>query len=178
MQKQALILHAWQNGPDAHWYPWLKKELESRGYTVYLPEIPTMNSNAPDLDTQLRFIETSVPLTGDCVIIGHSLGALLAMRLAEKHTCTKMFLVAGWDFNDLTVEHRSFWQTPMDHEAIQKNVKDIYVISSDNDPYITAVTAEDMSKRLNGKFILIKHAGHFTDKFGVTKIPELLMHLE
>ncbi len=160
MNKSALILHAWLNGPDKHWYPWLKKELESRGYTVYMPEIPTMNSDVPDLKTQMEFIEHTVPLTKDFIVIGHSLGALLAMRLAETHTFRKMFLISGWDFDDLTAEHQSFWQTKMNHAAIHKNVRKIYVISSDNDPYTTAFTTEEMSKRLAAEFILIKGAGH------------------
>ena len=109
MKKSALILHAWLNGPDKHWYPWLKTELENRGYTVYLPEIPTMNTNAPDLTTQMKFIEENVPLDSNIVVFGHSLGCLLAMRLAEKHALGKLFLVAGWDFDDLTTEHQSFW---------------------------------------------------------------------
>jgi predicted alpha/beta hydrolase family esterase len=96
------------------------------------------------------------------------------MRLAQTHTFSKLILVAGWDFNDLTPEHRLYWQTPMDHKAIRQHVKDIYVISSDNDPYVTAATAEDMSKRLSGNFILVKRAGHFTKQFGISQIPQIL----
>src|SRR3989344_595140 len=174
MKKSALILHAWLNGPDKHWYPWLKTELENRGYTVYLPEIPTMNTNAPDLTTQMKFIEENVPLDSNIVVFGHSLGCLLAMRLAEKHALGKLFLVAGWDFDDLTTEHQSFWPNNINHRAIKENVNNIYCISSENDPFITATIAEEMSKRLNGQFLLIKGAGHFMEEFGITKIVELL----
>lgn len=176
MKKSALILHAWLNDPDKHWYPWLKSELETRGYTVYLPEIPTMNSNAPNLAAQMKCIEDTIPLDNNMLVLGHSLGCLLAMRLAEKHVFGKLFLVAGWDFNDLTTEHQSFWTNNINHTAIKKNVNDIYCISSDNDPYMTAFTVEEMSRRLDGKFILMKGAGHFTKEFGVTKIPEVLQY--
>ena len=57
---------------------------------------------------------------------------------------------------------------------IKKNVKEIYCLASDNDPYFTAFTVEDMSKRLGGKFILVKGAGHFTKNFGIERIQELL----
>ncbi len=177
MGKQSIILHAWLNGPDAHWYPWLKTELENRGYTVYLPEIPTMNTDAPDLAVQMEFIEKNVPLDKDFLVFGHSLGCLLAMRLAEKHQFQKMFLVAGWDFDDLTTEHQSYWPNKLNHEAIKKNVKEIYCITSENDPYMTAFSVEEMNKRLSGKLLLIKGAGHFTEKFGVKQIPQLLENL-
>ncbi len=172
MEKHALILHAWHNLPGDHWYPWLKGELEKKGYRVDIPELPTMNTDLPDLAKQLAVAE--VYITDATVVIGHSLGSLLAMRLAEANTYKTMILLAGWDFNELTAEHRLFWKTPMNHEAIQKHVREIYCISSDNDPYITAITNEDMSKRLGGKSILVRGAGHFTADFGVTNIPEIL----
>lgn len=170
--KHALILHAWYNGPKDHWYPWLKKELEKKGYNVGVPELPTMNTALPDLAKQFKVAEKYN--TKDTLVIGHSLGALLAMRLAEKCTYKRMILVSGWDFNDLTPEHRLYWQTYIDHTAIKKHVNEIYIISSDNDPYVTAATAHDMSKRLGGKFILVKGAGHFTKQYGVSQIPVIL----
>ena len=175
--KQALILHAWHNTPDNHWYPWLKTELETRGYTVYMPEIPTMNSDAPDLATQMDFIEKKVPLSKDFLVVGHSLSALLALRLAEKHQFAEMILIAGWDFDDLTVEHQSFWKTKINHAAIRKNVKHIIVTSSDNDPYMTDFTMKEMAKRFAAEYIFSKGAGHFTKDYGVTTIPGLIQYL-
>ena len=141
---------------------------------MYLPEIPTMNSQNPDLQTQINFIEKTIPLDNNFIVFGHSLGCLLALRLGELHAFQKIFLIAGWDFDDLTVEHQSYWKNKLDHKAIKKNVKDIYCITSENDPFMTAFSVEEMNKRLAGNFILIKGAGHFTEKFGITKIPELL----
>ena len=42
---------------------------------------------------------------------------------------------------------------------------------------MTAFTVKEMSKRLDGKFILVKGAGHFTKKDGFNKIPELLKYI-
>jgi len=55
--KHALILHCLHNKPENHWYPWLKKELETKGYEVALPELPTMNTDLPDLAQQLKVAE-------------------------------------------------------------------------------------------------------------------------
>lgn len=178
MAKNALILHAWYNTPDKHWYPWLKKELESRGYTVYLPEIPTMNSASPDLATQMAFIKKTVPLDESFVVIGHSLGTLLALRLAEKHSFSGMILISGWDYDDLTVEHASFWPDKLSHSAIGKNVGKILVTSTNNDPYMTDFSMKEMAKRLGAECLFIKDAGHFTKEYGRTEIPELLPFLQ
>jgi predicted alpha/beta hydrolase family esterase len=173
--KKAIILHAWYEKTDMDWYPWLKTELEKKGYTVFLPELPTMSTDSPDLNTLMQFIESLTDIDSETVIIGHSLGALLALRLAEKHTFAKLFSVAGWDYNDLTVEHQSFWPNMIDHAAIKSHVKEIYCIESDNDFVLTAFMAEEMCKRFAGKFILVKGAGHFTTKDdSITQVPELL----
>ncbi len=177
MKKQVLILQGWYQKPESNWYPWIKKELEKKKYKVFLPDLPTMHTDLPDMNKQLSYINKLLPINNQTIIICHSLGALLGMRLAEKYSFNKLFLVAGWDYDDLTQGHRLFWKKPMQHALIKRNVKKIFVVSSDNDPYTTAVTAEEMSKRLGGKFILAKGAGHFTEKDGVIKIPEVLQYV-
>lgn len=175
--KKALILQGWYQKPDSNFYPWLKEKLEKRGYEVFLPDLPTMHTDLPDMEKQLQFITEHVAIDSETIIIGHSIGCLLAMRLAEKFSFTKMILVAGWDFDDLTTEHQLFWPNKIDHKKIQAHVKEIYCLSSDNDPYINPFTVEEMSKRLHAKFIFIKNAGHFTDEYGIKKVPELLQLL-
>jgi len=175
--KQALILQGWYQKQESNWYPWLKDELEKRGYAVFLPDLPTMHTDMPDMQRQLTAIEKLLTIDDATIAFGHSLGALLGQRLGEKHKFKKLFLIAGWDFNDLTSEHQLFWKDPIHHKTVKHNVKEIYCIASDNDPYMTAFAVEQMSKRLGGKFILIKGAGHFTDKDGITQIPELLTYI-
>ncbi len=174
MRKTALILQSWYGKTSSNWYPWLKKELEKKGYTVYLPDLPTMHTDLPDMAKQLKYIKDNIPINRNTVVIGHSIGTLLALRLAEKVKYQKMFLVAGWDFDDLTAEHRLFWPNKLNHEKIKKNVKEIYCFTSENDPYVTAWQVGEMSKRLGGKFILVKRAGHFTSKYGFKKLPQIL----
>lgn len=173
--KKALILHAWWSKPEDNWYLWLKEELEKRGFEVSLPDLPTQRTNLPDLQKQLTFIKKLNFLDKNTVIIGHSLGAVLGMRLGEIYKFKKLITVAGWDYNDLCAEHKLFWKTMIDHLKVKKNVKEIYCIGSDNDPYYTAISFEDTAKRLGGKFILIKGKKHFSkNQGGITKIPQLL----
>lgn len=174
MKQQALVIQGWYQKTDSNWYPWLEKELEKRAYKVFLPDLPTMHTDLPEMKEQLNFTEKLLTLDHETIVFGHSLGCLLAMRLGEKNSYKKMFLIAGWDYNDLSAEHRLFWKTPINHVLIKQHVKKIYCISSDNDPYVTAFMAKEMSKRLGATFILVKGAGHFTEKDGVTTMPEVL----
>lgn len=167
-----LILHAWYENPKSQWYPWLKKELVNKGYEAEIPDLPTMNSDLPDLDKLLGYLERRIDK--GTIIIGHSLGGVLALRLGEKIRFKKLISVAGWDYDDLYAQHRLFWKNKIEHDSIIKNVGETVVIHSDNDPYLTALQAENMSQRLKGKFILVKDAGHFTNKDGITKIKEII----
>ena len=173
--KKALILHSWYGNPEGDWYPWLKTELENRGYQVFIPILPTMDTDLPDMDLQIKAIKETLMVDQETLIIGHSLGSVLALRLAEIMPVGKLILVACWDFNDLTSGHESYWSNLINHQKIKSNVKEIVCISSDNDPYITGLQSEEMSKRFNEKYILIKGAGHFSkDRDNISQIPEIL----
>ncbi len=105
------------------------------------------------------------------VVVGHSLGNLLAMRLAEKHFFRKMILVSAWDYDDLYEGHESSWKTKINHSKIKEHVGNICVIHSDNDPYYTALAAEDTSKRLEAKSIYLSRAAILDHKKVQQKCP-------
>lgn len=174
--KNVLLLHAWFDTPQSHWYPWLKAELEKKGYTVNIPLLPTINTGAPQLSAALKGLKRLKVLNEETIVIGHSIGCLIGMRLAEKYKFKKLILVAGWDFDDLQEEHLNFWKRKMNHEKIKNNVKEIVVITSDNDPYTTAAVANEMSKRLGAEYVLVPGAGHFTESTsgGRKEFPEIL----
>jgi len=176
--KKALILEAWYSKPEDNWYLWLKKELEKRGYEVVLPDLPDQRTDHPDVAEQVKFIGDLNFLDEDTVVIGHSLGAVLGMRLGEVFRYKKLITVSGWDYNDLCDGHKLFWRTMMDHKRIRANVKEIVCFGSDNDPYYTKISFEDTANRLGGKFVLIKDKGHFTLKDGVARFPQLLKFID
>ncbi len=172
--KKAVILHAWFGSPTADWYPWLKTELEKKGYEVLVPELPTMATKSPDMETMLKFIIDGKLVDKDTTVIGHSLGSVLCLRLAECIKFKKGILLAGWDYNDLTPEHQTFWKNMMNHELIKKNVAEWVAIISDNDPYVTKFIAHEMADRLGAKTVDAGMRGHFLTKDGVTEVNEVL----
>lgn len=171
---KVLFLHSWYSKVTDNWYSWLKDELDKKGYKTYFPDIPELRKDLPDMAKILKYIESLKVIDKNTIIIGHSIGNLLAMRLAEKFKYKQMILVSAWDYDDLCEGHKLFWKTKINHAKIKKNVKDINVIHSDNDPYYTQISAEDTAKRLNAKFVLVKGGGHFGSKEGTKKLPQIL----
>lgn len=173
--KKALILHSWFSTPNSNWYPWLKSELEKNGYEVWSPEIPTMPTDSPDMEIMLKFIVDKKFIDKDTIVIGHSLGSVLAMRLGEIVKFKIAILLSNWDYNDLTPEHQNFWKTPVNHALIKSNVDKIVCLISDNDPYVTKIIAHEMAARLGATAIDVGPKGHFLTKDdGVTKVPQIL----
>jgi predicted alpha/beta hydrolase family esterase len=151
--KKALFLHAWYGTPASDWYPWLKNALVKKACEVWMPELPTMPTKSPDMETMLKFVIDKNFVDENTTVIGHSLGSVLALRLGERVKFKQGILLAGWDYNDLTPEHQSFWQSMMDHELIKKNVTEWVTLISDNDPYVTKIIAHEMADRLGAKTV-------------------------
>ncbi len=90
--RQALILQGWYEKPDSNWFPWLKSELEKRGYTVFIPDLPTIHTDLIDMQKQLKYVEKLIHFDAETIVCGHSIGAVLGLRLAEKYSFNKLFL--------------------------------------------------------------------------------------
>ena len=80
--KNVIILHAMEDSPNDHWYPWLKSQLEQKGYKVWVPQLP--NTNNPQLTNWVPFIMSKGEFTSETVIIGHSAGASVILAILEE----------------------------------------------------------------------------------------------
>lgn len=179
--KNAIILHAMEDGPVNHWYPWLKQELEKKGYEVWVPQLP--DTNNPQLSKWIPFIMEGGKFSGDTVIIGHSAGGACVLAVLEKLNTkiAQAIVVSGFSFypgGDGIVKPSYDWQ------KIQSNVDEFMIITSDNDPYgHDEVRGRVMLEMLamNGSVqILIKGQKHFTttDDTKYKRFPLLLRFIK
>lgn len=168
--KNALILHGAGNNSQGNWFPWLKGELEKRGYKVWSPDLS--NSDEPKLEDWLKIIFSNQEwqFNKDSVIIGHSAGATLILRILERvpagDQIKKAILVAGVVELGTKIElfqyKRSLVEKPFDWEKIKKSVRELYFIHSDNDPYqCGANQGEIMQEHLGGELIIKPGEEHF-----------------
>lgn len=165
--KNATILHAMGDTPDKYWYPWLKRELENKGYEVWVPQLPETDN--PSIKVWVPFILENGKFTEETVIVGHSAGAAVILSLLEALTIqvNQAILVAGFPFypgGDPIVKPAYDW------EKIKANVREMTFINSDNDPYgHDEVDGRMMLELLNmdgATQIIMKGQGHFgTDEF-------------
>jgi uncharacterized protein len=161
--KNAIILHAMDDSPEHHWYPWLKSQMELKGYDVWAPQLP--DDKNPQIDVWIPFILNGGKFTEETVIVGHSAGAAVILSLLEALTVrvNQAIMVAGFSFypgGDGILKPAYSW------EKIKSNVGEMIFINSDNDPYgHNDVRARIMLEMLNmpgSVQIIMKGQGHMT----------------
>ena len=87
-QPRALIIHGFDGDPSEGWKPWLTSSLEMAGFEVRSPKLP--NTKHPNFEETMAFLKKeTADFTKDDTVIGHSLGAHFALKLAEKKSLQK-----------------------------------------------------------------------------------------
>ncbi len=167
--KRVIIIHCWGGNHDVNWYPWVKEQLEGKGYEVHVPDMP--DTNNPNIE---RWIGELGKVVGtpdkNTFLIGHSIGCQTIVRYLEKIN-TKIggaIFVAGWFYLENLEDEESkkisepWIKTPINFKKIKKNIQKSILIISDNDPF----GAFDKNKKEFSKFCdtiyTLSNAEHIT----------------
>lgn len=160
------------NAPDG-WFPYLKREFEKIGLNV-------ISQNFPDpIRARKKYWMPFLEKLGadeDTILIGHSSGAVAAMRFAETHIILGSVLVAG-EYTDLgmTSEKVSgYYDDPWDWEAIRRNQKWIIQFHSIDDPFIPVSEARFIHENLHSRYFEFTDGEHFGYPTPKLEFPEII----
>ncbi len=183
--KRAYLIHGWEGYPENNWFPWLKKELEKKGFEVFIPAMPE-----PETPNRFKWVKTLQDLIQgpdkDVYLIGHSMGCQAIQRylelLPENTVVGGAILVAGW-INDPRWEGRTeeemqvindWFDVPKDYQKIKSHCKKFISIFSSDDPFILKSNWKESEEMLGAKVIVIPNKNHFDDEAGIKQLPEVL----
>lgn len=165
--KNAIILQGAGETTESFWLPWLKKELEKKGYEVWLPQLP--NNDDPQLEKNLPFVLKNGKFTEETVMVGHSAGCPLILSILENIgvKIKQAILVAGFstplpgeDAANKILQENYKWK------KIKENVADIIFINSANDPWgCDDKQGRNMFNNLGGSLIINKEGHMGSDSF-------------
>lgn len=182
MKKRAIIVHCWDGTPEMAWYPWLKRELEARGFEVHVPAMP--ETETPKIGPWIQTLRTVVgELDEATFLIGHSIGCQTILRYLEslegEQKVGGAVLVAGfYTLQGLDEEGeaiiRPWLETPIDAAKIRSHVDHIEAIFSDNDPWVPVENEQFFKNRLDAKTQMLHARGHFSHSNDTTELPEAL----
>lgn len=183
MSKRIFIIHGWDGHPDEQWFPWLKKELEQRGFEVYVPQMP--KTEEPGIDTWVPYLKELVGQPDqDAYFVGHSIGSQAVFRYLETLNVKVggVVSVAGWftlrpeslENADVARIAKPWQRTPINKEIIKQNAGKIIAIFSDNDKYVGLDNVAIFKNELGAETIVLHNKGHLGAFDNVPIVPEIL----
>jgi uncharacterized protein len=178
-----LIVHDAGNNPEGNWFPWLRRELQKYG-NVFLPHFPTPDGQ--NLAAWLAVADDALKNISpqNAILIGHSSGALLVLRMAEKtrQPFKAVYAVCPFakDLNNPVFDplNESFIRPEFDWNAVKHGAGKIICYAGDNDPYVPLAYSQHVAAAVHAEFIVLKNAGHINAESGYHQFPELLADIQ
>ena len=174
-----ILLHGWAGHPDKGWKPWLKQELESRGWQVIAPQLP--HANKPVREEWLATLAEAVGTTDEqTYFIGHSLGCYTFLKCIEQLPPDAKIgggvMVAGFAGQ---LKHpipvlEKFYEDGLDWQAICSHQGRYAAIYSERDDYVRVESAFEFEKQLGATLIKNNDWEHFSASEGITELPDAL----
>jgi predicted alpha/beta hydrolase family esterase len=169
--KRAIIVHGWGGSPKRDFLPWLKEELDKKGYEVITPVMPETNN--PKIEKWVTYLAANIGgIREDDILIGHSMGCQTILRflegLSKSKKVRKVILVAGFGpfLKGLTKEEWQIVQpwvdASLDLDKIKTKADKFIAIFSDNDPFVPLIENRKLFEEKLGAKVLVEHnKGHF-----------------
>ncbi len=150
------ILPGWTSGADDNFYPWLQQSLTTDGQTVttFVYKSSEENSEAEIVEDLLA----NLKLNENSVLVGHSLGGVMALKWLEKTQTkiAKLVLVGSFMTPEFKDKPRPFAQTlswKFDIEKIKQNVGEIIILADTTDHIVPLESSLELTEKLDGKLI-------------------------
>lgn len=160
-----IIIHGNGGCTNQHyWTPWLKAELEKNNIIVIAPTMP--DNIEAKASIWLPYMHNTLKCDENTIIIGHSSGAVAAMRYAEQYKLLGSILI-GACYTDLGYASErisGYYDTPWSWDTIKKNQQWIIQFASNDDPYIPIENAQHIRKQLSTDYYEFTDQGHFMSK--------------
>lgn len=185
MKKRAFIIHGWDGFPEEAWFPWLKRGLEQRGFTVQIPSMP--QPGEPTIETWVSKLKEIIGKPDEhTYLVGHSIGCQTILRYLaglEGKKFGGVVLVAGFfELRPLETEDeerilKPWIETPIDFGKVHEATHNITAIFSDNDQWVPMERNIELFKKNLGEDITIitEHdKQHFSGSSGITELPSAL----
>lgn len=187
--KRAVILHGTDRAPKHNWFPWLKAQLEAKGYEVWVPALP--NNHTPNRHVYNDFLFSHGWDFSSNLVIGHSSGAVSILNLLADERCPKIstaVLVSPWtDSKKANLQAADFSpelfkdlfpEAGFNLSLIKQKAQNFLIIHGDNDPYCPLEQAENLATQLGCDIIKVPNGLHLSQGAGFSELPQLTEALD
>ncbi len=156
-----------------NWFPSIASDLEREGIEVIATAFPD-----PELAREsfwMPFLIDTLKVDEKTILVGHSSGAIAAMRLAEQHPLLGSVLVGAYhtDLGMETEKLSGYFNRPWQWDNIKKNQQWTILFASQDDPWIPIDQPRYLHEKLNCEYHEYKDQGHFGGDYFKPTFPEL-----
>lgn len=147
-----------------HWFPEVASGLRAAGHHADCPDLP--DPVLARAEFWLPFLRDVLRVDAETVLVGHSSGAVAAMRYAQDHPVRGSALV-GACHTDLGMDDEKasgYYDEPWPWERISAAQRWISVFASPDDPYIPISEPRHIADRLEADYVELPGRGHFMSK--------------
>ncbi|KAG9296924.1 hypothetical protein G9A89_006879 [Geosiphon pyriformis] len=171
---QAILIpgNGCENPEQAIWYPWVAEKLcqavfKENGEKLFPGGV--ILRQFPDWvvareSVWLPFLEKELKASSGTVLVGHSSGAVAALRYLETHRVLGVVLVSAYhtDLGEKNEKNAEYFSRPWDWSLISKNAHWIIQFASDNDRFLPIDEQRYVHTMLGSDYHELKGRGHFT----------------
>lgn len=156
------------------WFVYAKHELEKLGIKAIVRDFPD-----PVYARErywLPFLKDELKTDENTILIGHSSGAIAAMRYAEKNRILGSVLVGVYytDLNNERERKSGYFNRPWRWKRIKANQKWAVVFASTDDPWIDIKEPRYLARAIGAEYHEYTDQGHFGGNKPYKKFPELI----
>lgn len=152
-----VLLHGFTGSVEANFFPWLKQELTKKSKKVWAENMP--DTSDPTIDKQVDFVLKNAEFNENTVLLGHSLGSVVALKIVErlKTPIKKLVLAAGFAEPGFLDHKRPFEPqivpSEFDFEAIKKNIGETILLRAKNDTAVPRERSEFVKSKIGGTIV-------------------------
>lgn len=183
--RRVFIVHGWDGSPNEGWFPWLKAELEKRGYAISVPALP--HPERPTIEDWVGALAAAVgKADAQTYFVGHSIGCQTILRylatLPKGSQVGGAVFVAGWFTLSASLSAaeqeiaREWLAKEIDTNMVRGAMQQSAAIFSETDTWVPMDNKKIFEEKLGSKTHIEKCGGqgHFSGSDGVTELPKVL----
>ncbi len=173
-----VILHGYKSRADRLRWQWVKAELEKMGHEVVIPQLP--NTDEPDEAEQVATALAATRYDENTVLVGHSLGAVVAMKALQQldRKIARLVLIAPAidpSFPDASVRpFHSRFSWDIDYDALKRLAPSRLILSDLKEPVVRINYIQWLAPLLDAQLVET-HA--VKEHFVADKEPDILQWL-
>ncbi len=157
-------------GMGNHFWPYARRTFTEMGMNVIAKNFP--DALLARQSIWLPFLKNECGADEHSILIGHSSGAIAAMRFAEKNKILGSVLIGAYytDTGDARERLSGYFDDPWDWPAIRKNQQWIIQFASVDDPFFPIEEPRLVQRELQAEYHEYTDRGHFF----APEFPELI----